>query len=68
LTARLAGGSGTLAMTVDPGNARCQSSWSEEVNDAGGPRPTGIVPEELWLYADEIDVRIGYFVHIHTQE
>lgn len=65
-TTRLVNGSGTFRYEVSPAATRCTSRWQGELADALGTKPAQITPEELIIYAENIAVRVDYFVQIRT--
>lgn len=63
---RLAQGDGRLQLERDATNVRCSASWSGETLAVGGPTPD-LVAANVVIYAENVDVRIQYFVQIRTE-
>jgi hypothetical protein len=59
-------GSGTLSYRFSGTQATCGTTWHGEALTAQGTLPN-ITATELWLYAADIDVTLGYFVQIRTE-
>ncbi len=65
---RLASGSGTFSYEIDPVTARCGATWRGVAGAASASRPTDIATEVLSLYAENVEIRLRYFVQIRTDE
>ncbi len=65
-TQRLAGGSGTFSYELGARDARCRSTWRGGTGTAAATVPTDIAVEALTLYAENIELRLRYFVQIAT--
>jgi hypothetical protein len=63
---RLAAGAGRLRFERDAANVRCGATWSGETLETGGPTPA-IAADNLVIYAENVTVRIQYFVQIRTE-
>ena len=63
----IVGGGGTMQFDVTPNTVACVSTWRGQTTNVSGPRPAGVVPEQLRLYADGADITVDYFLHIRTQ-
>jgi len=63
---RLAQADGRLQLERDATNVRCQTRWSGELLTVGGATPA-IAANTLVLYAENVDVRIQYFIQIRTE-
>jgi hypothetical protein len=63
---RLEQGDGRLQLQRDATNVRCSASWSGETLVTGGATPA-IPADNLVIYAENVTVRISYFVEIRTE-
>jgi hypothetical protein len=63
---RLPQGAGRLQMERDPTNVRCSASWVGETLVTGGATPA-LAADNLVIYAENVTVRISYFVEIRTE-
>lgn len=65
---RFANGAGTFMYEVSSANGRCAMTWTGASTGASAPRPAGIAAEELDLYAQNVDIRLAYFLQIRTDD
>jgi hypothetical protein len=63
---RLANGSGTFAYRLTPSTAFCSSTWQGSTFAGNAPRPTGIAPDNLHLYSENLLTRIDWVIQIKT--
>jgi hypothetical protein len=61
----LANGAFTLAMRLSPPNVRCRTSWSPGAI-APEPIPGGLVATRWLFIAYGAELRLDYFIDIHT--
>jgi len=69
---RFANGGGTFSYELMPTTARCDARWrsgnSSATSSTLTSRPTTIATEVLVLYAENVEVRLRYFVQIRTDD
>ena len=63
---RLGQHAGRLRLERDKTNVRCAANWSAQTLATGGATPP-IIPAYISLYAENVAVRIQYFVQIRTE-
>jgi hypothetical protein len=68
LSTRFANGTGTFIYEVMANTARCTSLWRSELEQVVGNLPVGISVDRVDLYAQNINVRIAYFLQIRTND
>jgi hypothetical protein len=59
------GGSGTLALSIDPNAARCDTTWFDTPLVSNGPHPA-IATQALGLASVNAQVRFDYIIQIRT--
>lgn len=64
--AQVVGGAGRFSMRLAGSAATCTSTWRGEVLEAPGTVPA-VTPNELWIYSENFDATIDYFVQIRTE-
>lgn len=65
-TARMVNGSGTFQYDHSPSSTACNSVWQGEERGGAGMPPAGITPDEFHIYAENVLVRLQYFIQIRT--
>jgi hypothetical protein len=66
LTAPLQNGNFTLAMRLAPPNVTCRTGWSPRASMDQGI-PGGLVAQTFTLTANALDLKLDYFIEIHTE-
>jgi hypothetical protein len=63
------GNSGTLALEIDASSASCAAMWDGVASVTESvPRPGGISADEVFVYAEHVELRLQYFVQIRTDD
>lgn len=65
-TGRVASGEGTFTYEITPSTVSCTSVWQGDEIRVSGTPPAAIVPDSFVLYAENISVRVRYFIQIRT--
>ncbi|MDQ3366932.1 MAG: hypothetical protein M3680_16035 [Myxococcota bacterium] len=65
---RLGGGSGTFSYELGPTDARCATTWRGVARETTAPARDDLAVERLILYADNIELRLRYFVQIASMD
>jgi len=66
LPGALANGDAVLAIQQDGATVTCTSTWKAIASTAFGGVPSGIAADELYLDVNNADVRLDYFIQIHS--
>jgi hypothetical protein len=63
---RLANGTGTFAYRINPTTAFCSATWNDSAFIGNAPRPGGISPDLLHIYAENLLTRVDWVIDIRT--
>jgi hypothetical protein len=64
-TVRLANGAGSFAYAHSPTATECSSVWQGDIRGGVGTAPA-ITPDEFHIYAENVLMRVQYFIQIRT--
>ncbi len=68
LATRFANGAGTFSFEVAATMGRCGTTWRGQALESVGTIPSGIAREEVHLFAENVDIRVAYFLQLRTDD